>query len=126
MRARARQHPYLGWLHVEQREYQSTMDRMLRYRDLELLTNPSASGMPEKYKDWVQSEELPRLLENPRYRERAQNYVDDLMRKVELIEADVKPIIDSKLKEADELRTQANSIQENIQFAEEGVPYSEP
>ena len=112
MRSRARQHPCLGWLHVEQREYQSTMDRMLRYRDQELLTNPSASGMPEKYKDWVQSEELPRLLENPKYRERAQNHVDDLLRKVEVIEDGIKPLIDSHIKEADKFRTQANSIQE--------------
>lgn len=64
----AKHHPQQGWLFLEQRDYSRSLDRLLLERDR--LNDPTHSGPAPAYLDWVWSEELPALAQQPRYKER--------------------------------------------------------
>jgi len=65
----AKAHPVAGWLRVEGRIYSATLDRILRDRDQQMLDDPSCSGLPPASRDWFWSQELPRLVSDPKIRD---------------------------------------------------------
>jgi len=65
----AKAHPVAGWLRVEARIYSATLDRILSDRDKQMLDDPSCSGLPPASRDWFWSQELPRLVSDPKIRD---------------------------------------------------------
>jgi hypothetical protein len=59
-------HPIAGWLRVEARTYSDTLDHILRDRDQHLLADPQHSGLPPASREWFWSEQLPRLVGDPK------------------------------------------------------------
>lgn len=126
MRGKARRHPLLGWLHLEPNDYRQSFDRLMRERDEAMLVDMNHTGIPKQYKNYVYMTELPRLLNNPRYRKQADERISHLQNKKALIEQEIKPLIDNKLREQEDAMTEVNVLLEMIGFIDEGVPYSEP
>lgn len=62
-------HPVAGWLHVPASVYSATLDRILRDRDRHLLVEPQHSGLPPASGEWFWSEQLPRLVADPKIRQ---------------------------------------------------------
>ena len=62
----AKHHPQVGWLFLEPRDYSRSMDRLLLERDR--LDDINHSGPAPGYLEWVWSEELPAMAQQPRYR----------------------------------------------------------
>lgn len=69
-----RSHPLLGWLKLQGRDYQQTLDQLIKFRDLE--DNPDNSGPAPAFIDWVWQEQLPRLVANPFYRRQVNDEID--------------------------------------------------
>ena len=69
-----RSHPTLGWLKMEAREWQQTLDQLIKFRDLE--DNPENSGPAQAFIDWVWQQQLPRLIADPFYRKQINDEID--------------------------------------------------
>ena len=79
-----RSHPLLGWLKLQARDYQITLDKLIECRDKE--DNPNNSGPAPAFIDWVWTEQLPRLASDVFYRSQISNEIDRKGDRVLLLE----------------------------------------
>ena len=69
-----RSHPTLGWLKMEAREWQQTLDQLIKFRDEE--DSPQNSGPAPAFVTWVWEKQLPRLIADPFYRKQISDEID--------------------------------------------------
>lgn len=75
-----RSHPLLGWLKLQGRDYQQTLDQLIKFRDLE--DNPENSGPAPAFVTWVWTEQLPRLISDPFYRKQISDELDSKQERI--------------------------------------------
>jgi hypothetical protein len=61
-------------LKLQGRDYQQTLDQLIKFRDLE--DNPENSGPAQAFIDWVWQQQLPRLIADPFYRKQFSDEID--------------------------------------------------
>jgi hypothetical protein len=83
-------HPVAGWLRVEGRVYSATLDQVLRHRDEQMAANPNCSGLPPASREWFWSEQLPRLVADPKIRDQVLSRLGDLAAKRQSIDHQVQ------------------------------------
>jgi len=71
-------HPVAGWLRVDAGTYSRSLDQVLRHRDEQMIDDPQASGLPPASRDWFWSEQLPRLVSDPKIREQVLSRLAEL------------------------------------------------
>ncbi|MCP9776210.1 hypothetical protein [Cyanobium sp. WAJ14-Wanaka] len=71
-------HPVAGWLRVEAGTYSRTLDQVLRHRDEQMAADPNCSGLPPASRAWFWSEQLPRLVSDPKIREQVASRLGEL------------------------------------------------
>ena len=107
----AKCHPQLGWLRLEAREYSTSLNNLLEFRDKD--PDQSRSGPSPDYITWMWTEELPGLMRKQRYRDQLTAHCAELAHRSEAIGADIQKMVGSKLEEqaaADELRAQLTAL----------------
>lgn len=85
-----RSHPLLGWLKLEGRDYQSTLDKLIEERDRE--DNPENSGPAPAFIDWVWSQQLPVLAQRPFYRQQIMDAIDAKQDRINVLERQIKQV----------------------------------
>jgi len=80
----SRSHPTAGWLHLRPEDWRRTMDRLIQERDR--LGDPTHSGPPPAFIAWVQTEQLPVLAKQERYRPQFEAHLYDRHRTLALLE----------------------------------------
>ena len=103
----SKSHPVAGWLRVEAHDYSRALDAVLNDRDKQLLSDPSASGLPPASLERFWLEELPRLCSKPAVYNQVEARIaeltakrDDLNEKVARAEREVaaeRSLLDSEL-----------------------------
>lgn len=82
-----RSHPLVGWLKLQGRDYQRTLDKLIECRDRD--DNPEHSGPAPAFIDWVWTEQLPRLASDPFYRSQINDEIDRKGDRVLLLEQQI-------------------------------------
>tara|TARA_Y100001938_G_C8088882_1_gene433803 strand:+ start:2133 stop:2480 length:348 start_codon:yes stop_codon:yes gene_type:complete len=95
----SKMHPIANWLRCSGNTYHRTWDRVCQLRDAEYAAGNMASGLPSGAKDWFFTKQLPELIKDDFYRKQTEVRIKELDKKATQIEKEVKPLIDSKLKE---------------------------
>jgi len=95
----SKMHPIANWLRCSGNDYHRTWDRVCQLRDADYAAQKFDSGLPSGAKDWFFNRQLPELIKNDFYRKQTEVRIEELDKKAAQIEKDVKPLIDSKLKE---------------------------
>ena len=95
----SKMHPIANWLRCSGNDYHRTWDRVCQLRDADYAAGNMASGLPSGAKDWFLTRQLPELIKNDFYRRQTEVRIKELDKKAVQIEKEVKPLIDSKLKE---------------------------
>lgn len=93
-----RSHPLLGWLKLQGRDYQQTLDQLIKFRDLE--DNPERSGPAPAFIDWVWDEQLPRLATDAFYRRQIADEIDSKGDKILRLQHQIKQQAGSLQEEA--------------------------
>lgn len=107
----AKAHPVQGWLRLQARDYNTSLDRLLLERDRD--ADLTRSGPAPGYIDWMWGTELPRLARDPYYRDQITQHLTDLAQRSAAIAAEINSLVGSKLDEqaaADELREQLSAL----------------
>lgn len=93
-----RSHPLLGWLKLQGRDYQQTLDQLIKFRDLE--NNPENSGPAPAFVTWVWQEQLPRLIADPFYRKQISDEIDSKQERILRLQHQIKQLAGSLQEEA--------------------------
>lgn len=83
-------HPVAGWLRVDAGTYSRSLDQVLRHRDEQMLDDPHCSGLPPASREWFWSEQLPRLVNDPKIREQVLSRLGELSAKRQSIEDQIR------------------------------------
>ena len=110
----SKKHPAEGWLHLEPRDYSTSLDRLLRERDKELISNPNASGMPQSFIDWTWSKQIPELIQKPFYKKQVEAHIADLEFKSERIDREIKTIAKGSIEELEQTLGLKEKLEELI------------
>jgi len=62
-------HPVANWLSVNLDLFRQSFERVLSGRNEQYRSDPNASGLPPASRAWFWSEQLPRLVSDPKIRE---------------------------------------------------------
>ena len=62
-------HPVAGWLRCDAETYSRSLDQVLRHRDEQMAIDPNCSGLPPASRAWFWSDQLPRLVADPKIRD---------------------------------------------------------
>ena len=110
MRLLSRSHPLIGWLKLQGRDYQRTLDKLLECRDR--ADDPEHSGPTQEFIDWVWQEQLPRLANDPFYMKQIAAEVDWKQQKIALLEQQIRAMAGSLQKEASCVATEREKLKE--------------
>ena len=83
-----RSHPLLGWLKLQARDYQITLDKLIECRDRD--DNPEHSGPAPAFIAWVWQEQLSRLASDPFYQSQINSEIDRKGDRILLLEHQIK------------------------------------
>jgi len=62
-------HPVANWLSVNLDLYRQSFERLISDKNEQYKADPNASGLPPASRAWFWSEQLPRLVSDPKIRE---------------------------------------------------------
>lgn len=108
----AKAHPIANWLRVEGHLYSRTLDQVLRFRDEELITNPSASGVPDSARDWFWFVQLPTLVTDPKLRDQVWCRINELTQKHNEIDCQLRRQAGSLIDQQTEIQTEIALLQQ--------------
>lgn len=110
MRLLSRSHPLIGWLKLQGRDYQRTLDKLLECRDRD--DNPNHTGPTQEFIDWVWQEQLPRLAIDPFYVKQIRDEIDWKKQKIALLEQQIRAQSGSLQEEASCIAIERQKLQE--------------
>ncbi|QNG26987.1 hypothetical protein [Synechococcus sp. HK01-R] len=88
MRRLTRSHPLLGWLKLEGRDYQVTLDKLIEERDRE--DNPENSGPAPAFIEWVWHKQLPALVKSDFYKNQIMQAIDSKQERINALQEQIR------------------------------------
>ncbi|QBE68378.1 hypothetical protein SynWH8101_0788 [Synechococcus sp. WH 8101] len=88
MRRLTRSHPLLGWLKLEGRDYQVTLDKLIEERDRE--DNPENSGPAPAFIEWVWGQQLPALAKRDFYKNQIMQAIDSKQDRINSLQEQIR------------------------------------
>ena len=83
-----RAHPLVGWLRLRGRDYQQTLDMLLLCRDRD--PDPTTNGPAPEFIEWVWRDQLPRLVNDPFYRQQIADAADSKQQTIRGLEQRIR------------------------------------